>query len=248
LSKHKVLIAVIAFNEDKNIESVLLDLTTNNWGYDIIVINNGSNDNTTEICARIGIPVISHCINTGNSFGTVLTYFMYAFRNGYDIVCQFDGDGQHLAAELINIVNPIKDGDADYVIGSRFITGEGYQSYSIRRIVIKILSYIIGKILGYNITDITSGFRAYNTKVIFYFAKIYRKEIFDGNQLLLLSHYFGAKIKEVPVIMEERLHGESEFKLIPALAFPVEGIINILGCLLQSNNLRTLRGLYGNNN
>lgn len=235
---NKVLIAIIAYNEEKNIRGTIENLMDADLGYDILLVDNGSGDNTVKIARELNIPYVSHFINSGSSAGTLMTYFNYAFRHDYDIVCQFDGDGQHLASELPKIINPIVKDEADYVIGSRFINKEGFQSYAFRRMGIKLFSLINSMIIRKRITDITSGARAYNRKVIEFFARKYRHEVYDTNQLLLLSHFAGARIKEVPVVMRERLHGTSEFNIINALSFPATCLINIIGTVLQRGNIK----------
>jgi len=245
-NKYKILIAVSAYNEEKNIESTLKSLVENNKGYDIVVIDNGSTDKTKIVATEIGIKVISHCVNSGSSMGTVMTYFLYAYREKYDILCQFDGDGQHLATELPKIIIPIQDGMADYVIGSRFINKVGFQSYPLRRMGINIFSYLDSKIIGHKVTDVTSGFRGYSRKVIEFFANYYKHEIHDTNQLLLLSHFAEAKICEIPIMMKERQNGESEYNFLNAFAFPFKGLINILGCLIQKNKIKNYIEQNGN--
>lgn len=236
----KILVSVIAYNEEGNIEKTLKDLIEHNFGYDIVVIDNGSYDNTVKLCKDMGINVISHCVNSGSSGGTATTYFLYSHVKQYDILCQFDGDGQHIASELPKITEPIKNDEADYIIGSRFIKREGFQSYFFRRIGIRLFAYLNSKLIGQKITDVTSGFRAYNKKVIEFFAKYHKHEIHDTNQLLLLSHFSGARIKEVPVRMKERKFGESEFNIINSLTFPFKGLMNIIGCYLQKNDIKKL--------
>lgn len=235
-----ILISVIAYNEEKSILSTIQDLKNNNFGYDIVVIDNGSNDQTAEICRINNIHCISHCINSGGSMGTVMTYFMNGYRLNYDIICQFDGDGQHIASELPKIIQPIIDGKADYVIGSRFMdeNKNGFQSTFLRRVGIRLFSAIVSFIMGVQITDVTSGFRAYNKKVMELYAKRVRIELHDVNQLLLLSHFNEMKIVEVSTLMRERAAGNSEFDILNSLIFPVKGIINILGCYLQKKDIR----------
>lgn len=241
-----ILVAVIAFNEEKNIKKTINDLMDHNSGYDIIVIDNGSTDNTVKICEEMGVSVISHCINSGGAAGTVMTYFLYAYLNNYDILCQFDGDGQHLASELHKIINPIQKGEADYIIGSRYIKKEGFQSSFLRRLGIRLFSFLDSKLIGQKVTDVTSGFRAYGKRTIEFFAKYYRHEIYDTSQLLLLSHFSGSVIKEVPVIMKEREFGVSEFDRISSILFTFKGLINIIGCTLQIKQIkRYIRDTHG---
>ena len=227
----KVLIAVIAYNEEKNIINTLNSLLNTN--YDVVVVDDGSTDETWQLVKNLGVNIIRHSVNTSNAMITVTTYLSYAYRNGYDVVCQFDGDGQHLVNELPKIILPITNNTADYVIGSRFVEKNGFQSSFIRRIGIGLFSILITKIVKTNITDATSGFRAYSPLIMEYFDVRYKSELYDTNQLLLLSHYAGARIEEVPVVMKERTYGKSEFGFLRSFLFPFQGIICILGILIQ---------------
>jgi glycosyltransferase involved in cell wall biosynthesis len=234
----RVLVAVIAYNEEKNLVGTLRDLRSNGPAVDVVVIDNGSSDRTKQVALDAGVPVVSHCVNSGASMGTVMSYFLYAHRNKYDCLCQFDGDGQHVAAELPKIIQPVVEGKADYVIGSRFLSKEGFQSYFFRRIGIRLFALLDSWVVGQRLTDVTSGFRAYSPRVLEFFAQHHRHELSDTNQLLLLSHFAGARIQEVPVVMRAREHGVSEFRSLAALTFPLKGVINILGCLLQKRRIR----------
>lgn len=234
----KILIAVIAFNEAENIKSTLQDLSDNNFGYDIVVIDDGSSDNTASLAADFGVAVIRHSINTGNAMETVKTYFTYAYRNHYDVVCQFDGDGQHIASELKKIIDPIKENAAEYIIGSRFLEKEGFQSSFFRRVAINSLSLICSKLMKQRITDITSGFRSYGRKTIHFFAREYKSEVHDTTQLLLLSYFAGIRIKEVPITMKARQFGESEFNPLRAISYVLKSFTNVLGTLLQRKNYK----------
>jgi glycosyltransferase involved in cell wall biosynthesis len=238
----KTLVSVIAYNEEGNIRTTLEDLRSHNCGFDIVVIDNGSSDGTVAVCREIGVPVVSHCINTGGSMGTVTSYFNYAYQCGYECLCQFDGDGQHLAGELPKIIEPVRRGEADYVIGSRFLTGEGFQSTALRRVGINSFSWLVSTIVGQKVTDVTSGFRAYSRHVIEFFGTHYQYEVHDTSQLLLLGHFGGARILEVPVRMKERAHGKSEYGLRDAITFPLKGIINVTGALLQRQQIQQRRG------
>jgi glycosyltransferase involved in cell wall biosynthesis len=234
----KTLVSVIAYNEEGNIRTTLEDLRSHNCGFDIVVIDNGSSDATVALCRDMGVPVVSHCINTGGSMGTVTSYFNYAYHHGYECLCQFDGDGQHLASELPKIIEPVRRSEADYVIGSRFLAKEGFQSTALRRLGINSFSWLVSTIVGQKVTDVTSGFRAYSRHVIEFFGAYYRYEVHDTSQLLLLSRFGGARIAEVPVLMRSRAHGKSEYGLRDAITFPLKGIVSVTGALLQRQQIQ----------
>jgi len=237
-NKMRILIAVIAYNEVKNIADCLSDLISNKNNYDIILVDNSSDDGTIDIAKKNGINTLIHASNIGGCYGTIFTYFKYAYLEKYDIVCQFDGDGQHIAEELHKIIEPIQKNEADYIIGSRFLDKVGFQSYFLRRLGIKLFAKLDSLIIGHKVTDVTSGFRAHGRKVIELFGKHYKHEIYDTNQLLLLSHFAGIKIVEVPVRMKERIHGESDFNILNSVTYPFKGIVNILGTLLQKKEIK----------
>lgn len=228
---NKVLVAVIAYNEEEMIASTLSSLEGR--GFDIIVIDDGSTDKTGNIANEMGFKVIRHPYNAGNAMNTVSTYLRYGFKKKYEVVCQFDGDGQHLVEELPKIINPVLEGKGDYVIGSRFIENEGFQSYFIRRLGIRLFSWIDSKIIGQKITDVTSGFRAYGPKVIDHLTTQHKFELCDTSQLLLVSYFAGARIMEVPVKMYPREKGVSEFGFRRSVLFPLKGIICVLGEVIQ---------------
>lgn len=235
----KILIAVIAYNEEKNIRTTLRDLIDNNTsGYDIVVIDNGSYDNTVNIAREMGVKCVRHCVNSGGSNGTAVSYFLYAYQQGYDVLCQFDGDGQHIASELSKILKPVIAGEADCIVGSRFLDRVGFQSYFMRRLGIRLFSFFLSRMTGLDFTDMTSGFRCYGPKVIRFFGHQYQNAIYDNmNQFLLLTHYSGASIKEVPVVMKPREHGSSEFNWWNGLFFPIKGIVTLIACYLQRKRI-----------
>lgn len=135
----KKLIIIPAYNEEENIGSFLDELDKSCPEYDYIVINDCSKDATKSILKKRHAEFLDLPINLGIG-GGVQTGYLYALENEYDIAIQMDGDGQHLPEYLDNIVRPIETGQADAVVGSRFINNEGFQSSLMRRIGIKFLS------------------------------------------------------------------------------------------------------------
>lgn len=243
----KVLIAVLSFNEGVNIEATLTDLKLHNTGFDVVVIDDGSNDKTAIIAKKMGIPVVSHCINSGNYSNAAMTYFLYAFRNGYDVLCQFDGDGQHRADLLSEIILPVCRGESDVVIGSRFLKRQGFQSYFFRRLGIQLFSWIDSSIIGQQLTDVTSGFRSYSRKIIEFYGQTYKQELYDNTtQFLLVTHFIGGKISEVPIEMRARQGGTSQFNLWKSVTFPLKGLVIVWSCWAQRLSLKGKVDRYGN--
>lgn len=239
----KILISVISYNEEPNIEATLRDLLDQHAGHDIVVIDNGSSDRTQAICRRLGVRTVRHCVNTGSSVGALISYFAFAYTHGYDVLCQFDGDGQHVASELPKIIGPVARGEANCVVGSRFLRREGFQSTALRRIGIRLFSGLFHLFTGQRLTDITSGFRAYDAAVIDFFGHRYREPLYDSmNQFLLLCYFAGFRIQEVPVLMRARQFGASEFNLRNAMVFPLKGLVAFAACLLQRRHIAAIRG------
>lgn len=207
----KVLVIIPAYNEELNINSTINNLINTSkkelYTLDYIVINDGSTDNTKAICEKNNINVINLVQNLGIG-GAVQTGYRYAYYNNYDIAIQFDGDGQHDAHYIDNLINEVKNGN-NLVIGSRFIESKSeFKSTISRRLGIKILSFLIKIFTHLKITDPTSGFRAADRAVIKEFINYYPTEYPEPESLVYLNKK-GYKIKEIPVKMHARKFGKS---------------------------------------
>lgn len=228
---NKVLIIIPAYNEEKSIAQVYQNICDynekNSTNYDVIVINDGSVDNTKEICERKNIPVINLVHNLGIG-GAVQTGYKYARDNNYMYAVQFDGDGQHEVSCIKDILQPIYDNEADFVIGSRFIdkNSSEFKSSFARRVGIRIISNLIKIMTGKRLHDITSGFRAANRKIILDFAISYPVEYPEPitNTELLKKN---VRIKEVPVQMHEREAGISSINSWKNVYFMINIIISV---------------------
>ena len=193
-----------AKNEAASIEDVVRAARTALDG-DVVVIDDGSVDDTAVLALRAGAIVLSHPYNLGVG-GAVRTALTYARRNGYTRVVQIDGDGQHDPNEGKRLVAELDVGDADLVIGSRFAAG--YQVSRRRRVVMRILSAVVSRRLGTTITDTTSGFRAMNDRTIECFSRHYPVDyLSDTVEALLLAQDAGLRVREVDVQMQPRAGG-----------------------------------------
>lgn len=229
--KWKVLLIIPAYNEEENILKTYQEIEKynkkNKNPYDVIVINDGSRDKTSEICHKNNIPVIDLIHNLGIG-GAVQTGYKYAYKKGYDIAVQFDGDGQHNIKYVEKIIDPIIKNKADMVIGSRFIENiNTFKSTKARRIGIKIISSLIKIITGKRILDTTSGFRAVNKEIIKDFQESYPVEYPEPltTAELLKKKY---RIKEVSVEMNEREGGTSSIRKWKTVYYMVNVILSLI--------------------
>lgn len=203
----RCLIIIPAYNEAENIEKVVNNLVNNYPQYDYVIVNDGSTDDTLKICQKNHYQVIDLPINMGIG-GAVQTGYRYARDNGYEAAVQLDGDGQHDVAYLEGMLRTIEEGQADAVIGSRFVDKEGFQSSQIRRIGIKFLSNLGWLLTGVRVKDITSGYRVVNRKFIKIFSEDYPADYPEPEALVIVAVH-GGKILEYPVVMRERENGKS---------------------------------------
>lgn len=220
----KVLIIIPAYNEEANL------LTTYNsllqYPYDVIVINDGSTDGTQSVCENNNIPHINLIHNLGIG-GAVQTGYKYAVINDYDIAVQFDGDGQHDASCIQDIIQPIIDDKADFVIGSRFVGEKStFQSSSSRRAGIKLISAWMRLFTKQKIYDTTSGFRASSRKVFTEFAEYYPIEYPEPVTTTEVLKK-GYRVNEVAVEMKERMGGKSSIHSWKNAYYMVNVLISI---------------------
>lgn len=222
----KVLIIIPAYNEQENIERVVANLKTHCPQYDYLIVNDCSTDKTLEICSKNDFNYIDLCCNLGIG-GGVQSGYIYAYRNGYDCAIQIDGDGQHDPQYISRLVDPIEKGEADIVIGSRFIDYEGFQSSGMRRFGINFLSTLIKMICGAKVKDVTSGFRAANRKFIEFFSKEYADD-YPEPEAIVATKLNGARILEVPVVMNEREGGTSSISPLKSIYYMIKVSLAIL--------------------
>lgn len=219
----RVLIIVPAYNEALNIEKTIKDLQENAREYDYVIINDCSKDNTKEICKKNGFNVISLPINYGLT-SVVQIGMKYAKENGYDVVLQFDGDGQHDAKYIKKLVDEIERNNCDVVIGSCFVTEK--KPASIRMLGSNILSLAIRIVTGRAIKDPTSGMRAYDKKAIDEFVS--NNSLTPEPDTLVYMMKKGMKVKEIQVEMREREFGESYLNAFKSMEYMLSMMFSII--------------------
>lgn len=232
----KILVVIPAYNEASNIKNVVQDLKNSELLIDYLVINDCSTDNTLQVLEECNAAYLNLPLNLGIG-GGVQSGYKYAVQNGYDIVIQVDGDGQHDTTYLKNIIEPIEKGKADIVIGSRFIDKIGFQSSGMRRLGIYFLSNLIYLCSKTKIYDATSGFRAVSGRFIELYAKEYPVDYPEPEAIVLASLY-GAKILEVPVVMRERENGKSSITSWKSIYYMLKVSLSIVLCRLSNSRMR----------
>lgn len=203
----KTLIIIPAYNEQENILNTLSDLRLHFPDADVLVVNDCSKDHTADILRNGNINHLNLANNLGIG-GAVQAGYIYAKQFGYDAAVQFDGDGQHMAKYLDDLVKPLETGEADIAIGSRFVVKEGFQSTHARRAGIHVLSRLIRVFCGIRVIDVTSGMRAVNRRFIEEYAVRYDQD-YPEPEAILHAGLKGARIKEIPVEMRDRVNGKS---------------------------------------
>ena len=227
----KILVIIPAYNEAENIENLINSINELCPYADYLVVNDCSKDSTEEILQKIGANYMSNPVNLGIG-GTVQGGYVYALKNGYDIAIQADGDGQHDISYLKRLVEPIEREEADIVIGSRFIEKQGFQSSFSRRAGINFLSGLIQICTGIRIKDVTSGFRAVNRKFIEIYANDYPQD-YPEPEAIVEGVMHGGRVKEVPVIMKERVGGTSSINLWKSVYYMIKVSLAIIICRIS---------------
>lgn len=218
-SPRRHLVIVPAWNESASIAGVVAELRLHLPDFDVIVIDDGSTDTTLRAIPD-DVTVVSLPFNLGIG-GAMQTGYRYAALHGYDIAVQVDGDGQHPPEEVPKLLAPLLAGQADLVIGSRFLEPGEYRPSSARLIGIRVLNMVIRLLGGKKVTDCTSGFRAANRRVIAAFAHWYPEDYPEPEVILLLERS-GYRVAEVPVRMKPRQGGRSSIPLLRGLFYVIK--------------------------
>ncbi len=227
----RVLIIVPAFNEARSLPELVGRLTSLYPRYDVVIINDGSSDDTVNVVRGSGARLVTLPCNLGIG-GAMQTGFRIAGDEGYDMAVQVDGDGQHPAEQVHLLVDAVVQSGCDIAIGSRFLTGGGYQSTLSRRLGIRIFSLWLSAICHTQITDATSGFRAMNRRALELLSRNYAED-YPEVEAVLVAHRAGLRICEVPVEMSARAAGVSSIGRLRSFAYMVKVSLAILMCSLR---------------
>jgi glycosyltransferase involved in cell wall biosynthesis len=202
-------VIIPAYNEAETIGTVLEELPSSLFGYDVVplVVSDGSADGTAREAKEEGSMVVEHAINQGQG-GALKTGFEIAERNGASIVVTMDADGQHPPDELEQLVAPIVNDEADFVMGSRYKGTNRSGNGAVRHAGVRTFTWLINRLTKSDITDCTNGFRAIRGSDL---SKMtLTEERFNAPELIIEAKKNGLRIREIPITVDERESGESK--------------------------------------
>ena len=217
-----ILVIIPACHEEMNITFVTENMIRNHPDLDYVIVNDGSQDRTAEICRRHSYHMLDLPVNLGLA-GAFQAGMRYACEKGYRYAVQFDGDGQHRAEYIVPMREKMDEG-YDIVIASRFVTEK--KPHSLRMIGSRLIAAAIFLTTGQKINDPTSGMRMYNEKMIRIFAKKINYAPEPDTLSLLMRH--GAKTAEIQAVMDLRTAGVSYLTPFVAASYMVRTLISIL--------------------
>lgn len=228
---YRTLIILPAYNEEACLAIVIDKVQECVKNADILVVNDGSNDNTSSIAHASGVNVIDLPFNLGIG-GAMQTGYLYAYRNRYDIAIQLDADGQHNPAFVDSLIAPLLNDSCDMVIGSRYVRASLYRPPLLRKIGMVFFSKLVSKLVNQNVKDTTSGFRAVNRKIIDFFAKDYPSD-FPEVDVLVRLYKKNFRFCEIPVEMSARQGGNSSINLPRSIYYMLKVSLALLINLIR---------------
>jgi hypothetical protein len=228
----KTVVLVPAYNEAARIAAVVGSIRAAVPECDIVVVDDGSRDGTAAAARQAGATVLRHPFNMG--YGVAIqTGYKYALRQGYDFLAQIDGDGQHDPACIPRLLAPVVAGEADFALGSRFLDGGSYRPPFVRRAGMAFFRWFVSRLTREPITDSTSGFQAFNRRVIRFFAGDAFPCDYPDADVLITLHRAGFRLRELPARMFANAEGRSMHSGIKPLYYLFKMLLSILVTLLR---------------
>ena len=235
-SKRRIAI-VPALNEAETIGKVIQEIRAVDPGFEILVVDDGSDDGTGAIAEAAGARLLRLPFNLGIG-GAVQTGYRYALANGFEVAVQVDGDGQHDPSQLRAILEPLVAGKADIVIGSRYAGVGTYRARGVRRLGQRIFAAVVTLIVRQRITDTSSSFRALNRRSLSLFAADYPHGFLETVEATVLAGKYHLRLKEVPVTMRERELGRSSLTIPLSLFYSAKVLLAVFVSLFRRPALR----------
>ena len=233
-----IAVVVPAYNEEESIRDVVAEVIRSlehlGLSPEVIVVNDGSTDGTESAVRTLPCVLLSLPFNIGKGAATQLG-FRYTYARNCDVVVLVDADGQHPAEEIGALLEPLLEGTADVVIGSRFLATGGSRSTFYRRIGINYLNALNGMLLRRRVTDSTSGFRAMNRKALALCLEEYPYEYPEPEAIVMFTRQ-NLRVVEVAVHMNERTGGQSSIAMSDGLLYLFRTTLAMLMAVLRTHN------------
>lgn len=215
----RLLVVIPAWNEEETLPAVVAELRAAVPDADVVVVNDGSTDRTSDVARAAGALVIDLPINLGVG-GAMRCGYTYALRHGYDATVQLDADGQHDPADVPRLLEALAAEEADVVIGARFAGVGEYEARGPRLWSMRLLARVLSRVAGTRLTDTTSGFKASGPRAIRLFASNYPAEYLgDTVESLVIASRVGLRIRQVGVAMRPRAGGTPSHGPVKAAIF-----------------------------
>lgn len=233
----KSLAIIPAYNECEKIGQVVSGIRKSEKNIDVLVIDDGSTDKTAHYARAAGAKVLRLSSNMG--YGVALqTGFKYACEREYDFLVQLDADGQHDPAYIPEMLKVVMAGEADLVLGSRFLDKttpdeSKYKAGKARKLGMVFFAFLTTKLIGFKVTDPTSGYQAFNKRVMAFFTQDFFPSDFPDADVLVMLHRAGFKIKEFPMIMSKRENGKSMHDGIKPVYYVFKMLLSMFMTLLR---------------
>jgi len=226
---------VPAYNEADAIADAVMDIRRHAPDFDVVVVDDGSTDATAQRAKMAGARVLQPPFNLGIG-GAVQCGYQYALENDYDVAVQVDGDGQHDARCIPQLLHEIESRpELNMITGSRFLSADrdGYRSSASRRLGIRIFARVLSWVTGRRVTDPTSGFRMTDRRGIELFARDYPHD-YPEVEAVLMVHHHRLVSDELPVRMRPRTTGESSINATASAFYMVKVLLAIGVGLLRA--------------
>ena len=204
----RALVLLPAFNERARIGAVLAGVRAAVPAADVLVVDDGSADDTAAVARAAGARVVRLPFNLGAGVAAQ-TGYKFAVREGYDCVVHLDSDGQHEPADIPRLLAAVAGGAADVAIGSRFLAAGGYRAGALRRVGMGLFGLLAWLLTGVRFSDVTSGFRAFGADVVRFVATEWYPTDYADADVLITLRRAGFRLVEVPVRMYPRAGGVS---------------------------------------
>ena len=224
------------FNEADQVAAVIAEIEAADPDISVIVVDDGSTDQTAAEARKAGAEVIRLPYNLGIG-GAVQTGYKYAYEHGFQIAFQIDGDGQHDHSELDAIIAPVARDEADIVIGSRFLGFGQYRAPLVRRIGMAVFARFVSAVVRQPLSDTSSSFRAVNRRAMKLFAQEYPHGYLETVEATVMASKYGLRMMEVPVLMRERMFGRSSLTVPLATFYAFKVFVAVFVSLFRRTTL-----------